>query len=229
MGGRMGEKYGMRLRLSSLLLIFSLFFTFPFENARALDFTDVKSFFEEIAWAVARGITKGTSATEFSPDKTCTYQQIIVMIYRSAGSPEPKTAWPFDEKSAIKPDTEAGKAFHWAYESGMLDEWLEFCVGLVVRNGKILITDKMAVSQKSGGCTRKCAVTFLWHLAGAPEPTNSNLPFTDVSPDDPSYKAIAWAVETKITNGTSETLFSSDSICTRLHIALFLYRYYHAS
>ena len=36
-----------------------------------------------VAWAVANGVTKGTSATAFSPDSACTRGQIVTFLYRA--------------------------------------------------------------------------------------------------------------------------------------------------
>jgi uncharacterized repeat protein (TIGR02543 family) len=74
-------------------------------------------------------------------------------------------------------------------------------------------------------CTRAQAVTFLWRTAGEPEPTLTEMPYVDVSPDDYYYKAVLWAIEMGITKGTSDTTFSPDDECTRAHIATFLWRY----
>jgi hypothetical protein len=73
-------------------------------------------------------------------------------------------------------------------------------------------------------CTRAQAVTFLWRAAGSPEPTSTEMPYTDVSANAYYYKAVLWAVEEGITEGTSETTFSPDQTCTRAHIATFLWR-----
>ena len=73
-------------------------------------------------------------------------------------------------------------------------------------------------------CTREQAVTLLWRAAGCPEPKATTCDFTDVSESDYSYKAILWAVENNITNGTSATTFSPKATCTRAHIVTFLYR-----
>ena len=56
-----------------------------------------------------------------------------------------------------------------------------------------------------------------------PEPVN---PFTDVQEGAYYYDAVLWAVkhEPQITNGTSETLFSPDAVCTRGQIVTFLWR-----
>ena len=53
-------------------------------------FTDVKdgAFYTKAAiWAVEQEITKGTSATSFSPNKTCTRGEFVTFLYRMAGSP----------------------------------------------------------------------------------------------------------------------------------------------
>ena len=73
-------------------------------------------------------------------------------------------------------------------------------------------------------CTRAQAVTFLWRAAGSPEPTASEMTFTDVKADAYYYKAVLWAVENKITSGMSDTLFAPDATCSRSQIVTFLYR-----
>ena len=75
------------------------------------------------------------------------------------------------------------------------------------------------------GCTRAQVVTFLWRAAGKPEPASSKNPFTDVAETAYYYKAVLWAVEQGITNGTSDTTFSPDETCTRAQIVTFLWRY----
>lgn len=73
-------------------------------------------------------------------------------------------------------------------------------------------------------CTRGQAVTFLWRAAGMPEPTGAENPFADISGEDYCYKAVLWAAETGVTNGTSPTAFSPDNPCTRGQVVTFLYR-----
>lgn len=76
----------------------------------------------------------------------------------------------------------------------------------------------------NGTCTRAHAVTFLWRASGQPEPKTTNMPFRDVKPGSYYEKAVLWAVENKITNGTSTTTFSPDENCTRAQIVTFLWR-----
>ena len=65
-------------------------------------------------------------------------------------------------------------------------------------------------------------MTFLWRAAGCPESETSATQFADV--DEGAYyaKAVAWAVENGVTNGTSATTFSPDA--TRAQIVTLLYR-----
>ena len=49
-------------------------------------FTDVSEkdyFFKAVLWAVERGITRGTDATHFSPQETCSSAEIVTFVYRA--------------------------------------------------------------------------------------------------------------------------------------------------
>ena len=72
--------------------------------------------------------------------------------------------------------------------------------------------------------TRAMLVTVLWRMAEQPEPT-VEVPFTDTSRTDYYAKAVAWAYENKVVNGTSPTTFEPDGMITREQIATILYRY----
>jgi hypothetical protein len=73
--------------------------------------------------------------------------------------------------------------------------------------------------------TRGQAVTFLWRASGCPEPENPGAAsrFTDLT-QDYYKKAVAWAVETGVTNGVDETHFDPEGTLTTAHIVTFLYR-----
>ncbi|MDD4510404.1 MAG: Ig-like domain repeat protein [Oscillospiraceae bacterium] len=73
-------------------------------------------------------------------------------------------------------------------------------------------------------CTRAQAVTFLWRAMGSPEPTATNCPFTDMDADAYYYKAVLWAMEKGITEGTSDTSFTPDALVTRSQTVTFLWR-----
>ncbi len=72
--------------------------------------------------------------------------------------------------------------------------------------------------------TRAQVVTMLYRMAGAPE-TDAAAAFADV-PEDAYYAdALAWAVETGVTEGVSETEFAPDMDVTREQFVTFLYRF----
>lgn len=74
-------------------------------------------------------------------------------------------------------------------------------------------------------CTRGQTVTFLWRAAGSPEPTTTVNPFTDVKESDYFYKAVLWAYENGITQGTTVAEFSPNATVTRGQTVTFLYRF----
>ena len=78
--------------------------------------------------------------------------------------------------------------------------------------------------EPNGICLRGHVVTFLWRAAGSPEPETKDNPFTDVKEGAFYYKAVLWAVENGITNGTSATTFSPNAECNRASVVTFLYR-----
>ena len=82
--------------------------------------------------------------------------------------------------------------------------------------------------------TRAEMVYHLWQLAGSPEPITSINAFSDLSSlSTQERKAIRWAVEENITNGTSittgttATTFTPDRTCVRSEVFTFLYRYFN--
>ena len=61
----------------------------PAPKSTVNPFTDVKSgsyCYEAVLWAVEQGITKGTTATTFSPNATCTRGQAVTFLCRAVGT-----------------------------------------------------------------------------------------------------------------------------------------------
>ena len=113
-------------------------------------FTDVSKdayYYDAVLWAVAQGITNGTSATTFSPDATVTRGQTAAFLWRVAKQPQvDQTANPFAD---VTQDAYYYNAVLWA-------------VAKEITNG----TSSTTFSPDQG-CTRAQIVTFLWR-------TNSN-------------------------------------------------------
>lgn len=169
-------------------------------------FDDVEKdtyYYDAVEWAVTNGITTGTSANTFSPDMVCTRAQAIVFLWRAAGSPDSKiTKVSFDDVAA---DSYYYNAMLWAIDNG-------------ITNGTSTTT-----FSPDAECTRAQIVTFLWRAQKSPT-SKKTVPFTDVANDAYYVDAVAWAVEEKITTGTSATAFSPDADCTRAQIVTFLWR-----
>lgn len=169
-------------------------------------FVDVKEgayYYDAVLWAVEQKITSGTSATTFSPDASCTRAQMVTFLWRAAGSPKVENGKnPFTD---VKADAYYYDAVLWAVEKG-------------VTSGTSATT-----FSPDATVTRGQTVTFLYRNAGSPE-VSGMMPFTDVEADAYYAKAVQWAVQQKITTGTSETTFSPMSDCTRGQIVTFLYR-----
>ena len=51
------------------------------------DISENAYFYKAVLWAVEQGITKGTTATTFSPGNTVSRAQVVTFLYRSANSP----------------------------------------------------------------------------------------------------------------------------------------------
>ena len=179
------------------------------EDGSLNPFQDVPSdayYFEAVNWAVANNVTNGTSETTFSPDVGCTRAQVVTFLWRAAGQPEPTEGTnPFTD---VKEGTYYYKAVLWAVEKG-------------ITNGTSETT-----FDPDETCTRAQIVTFLWRREGKPAPTGANNPFADVKPSAYFGSAVLWAVETGITNGTSETTFEPNEDCTRAQVVTFLFRAY---
>ena len=164
-------------------------------------FTDVPAdayFANPVKWAVEKKITAGTTPTTFSPEVTCSHAHILTFLWNAAGCPEPTVSNPFTNISA---NDYYYKAALWAYENGMLSG--------NTFDGNL-------------PCTRSETVTYMWQAAGKPSVTKETT-FTDVAGDAAYVQAVAWAVDAKVTAGTSATTFSPDATCTRGQIVTFLY------
>ncbi|MBR6321384.1 MAG: S-layer homology domain-containing protein [Lachnospiraceae bacterium] len=165
------------------------------------DVSSLASYYNSVQWAVQNGIISGTSKTAFSPDKPCTRYQFAVMLYKLAGKPDVSGV-----KIPFK-DVPAKASYHdavaWAYNSGIISG-----------------TSKTTFSPDKT-VTRYQVVQMLYKMAGKPAVSGTN-PFTDVSESSSYYKAVLWAVQNKITSGTTASTFSPNAGCKRYQMVVFL-------
>ena len=94
-----------------------------------------------VAWAIERGITKGTSDTTFSPNMVCTRGQIVTFLARFAGVQDATTQSVFSD---VKSTDYFAAAVKWAKDNG-------------VTSGT-----SAATFSPSADCTRGQIVTFLY-------------------------------------------------------------------
>ena len=176
------------------------------EPADETPFTDVSAdspYADAILWAAKNGVTQGKTATTFGPSDPCTRGQIVTFLWRAAGSPAAKgtATVPAD----VAPGSYCYDAVAWALENG-------------ITKGT---TD--TTFSPDAPCTRGQAVTFLFRAQGG-SASGAATAFTDVAAGSYCADAVAWAVESGVTKGTTATTFSPDAPCTRGQIVTFLFR-----
>lgn len=177
------------------------FFKNPFYDVRSTAY-----YYSAVMWAYyyTPQITSGTEENYFSPTEHCTRSQVVTFLWRAAGCPEPtSTAMPFKD---VKRGEYYYKAVLWALETGITEG---------VDKTHFAPLDEV---------TRGQFVTFLWRYFGSPSPTNMSNGFKDVYSRDYYYKAVLWASENGITNGTGNGKFSPENTCERCEVVSFMYR-----
>ena len=184
--------------------------TLAIKVKQTMNFVDVHTydyFYDSVQWAVNLGITKGTSATTFSPKQGCTRAQIVTFLWRAANSPAPRSST--NKFTDVYATTHADymKAIIWATEQGITTG---------TGNGKFSPDDT---------CTRAQIVTFLYRFKSNPAVYGS-LNFSDVNKTEHAafYNAILWAVNNKITTGYGNGIFDPNGTCNRGDAVTFLYR-----
>ncbi len=153
-----------------------------------------------------KNVVKGyANQTEFRPANVCTRAQMVTFIWRLMGEPAPKAkTCKFND---VKETDYFYKACIWGNENHIVEGYKDGSFGPQIT------------------CARKHAVTFLWRLAGKPEPKTKENKFSDVKTKDYYYKATLWASETKILAGYDDGTFRPEGDCLRRQMVTFLYKY----
>lgn len=180
-----------------------------------LPFTDVStgdSFYNAVKWNYDNNFIKGTSATTFRPYNTITRGQIVLILYRHAGSP-PVTAGASTYSDLPANDEEMGRAILWATEKGIVQGYGNGLFGPKnnVRNqelAKILYL----YNALRGGST-----------AGT---VDLNATFTD-SADISAWAApyVQWAVANGVMGAYDSTNFRPQTAPMRCRVAVNIYNY----
>ena len=157
-------------------------------------------------YLTAAGVVKGyANQTEFRPSNDCTRAQMVTFLYRMQGEPGTKSdVCKFDD---VKSTDYFFKPVIWAVERG-------------ITTG---VSEKKFDPQRV--CTRAQTVTFLWRMAGKPEPGANAKTFPDVKKSDYFYKATLWASDLEILVGLPDGTFNPQGKCLRRQMVTFLYKY----
>ncbi|MBQ4180929.1 MAG: S-layer homology domain-containing protein [Firmicutes bacterium] len=166
---------------------------------KTIPFTDVAKsdyFYDSVVWAFNSDpqITDGTSATTFSPAKTCTRGQVVTFLWRACGCPEPKTSKnPFTD---VKESDYFYKPVLWAVECGITD-------------GTTPTTFSPANT-----CKNSHILTFIWRAEGEPDKTGEGSWYTD---------ALNWAEKTGMLKGSYTGKYGVNADCPRANVVYYLY------
>lgn len=120
--------------------------TLAIKVKQTMNFVDVHTydyFYDSVQWAVNLDITKGTSATTFSPKQGCTRAQIVTFLYRFKSNPAVYGSLNFSD---------VNKTEHAAFYNAIL--WAV--------NNKITTGYGNGIFDPNGTCNRGDAVTFLY-------------------------------------------------------------------
>ena len=172
-----------------------------------IDITAGTYYYDPVLWAAENNITNGYGSSDiFAPDVDCTRAQLLTLLWRAAGEPEPAS----DENPFV--DVRSSDYYYtavlWASEQGILAGY-----------------GRSNLCNPDGICTRGQVATILHRYFDEPAASSSTNPFTDVEEGAYYYDAVLWAVEEEITNGYgSSDIFNPDGNCTRAQVVTFLYR-----
>lgn len=143
------------------------------------------------------GLLNGTSAGQFSPDRTVTRGMLAVVLHRMAGTPEAAEGEPFAD---VAEDAWYAPAIRWASATGVMGGY-----------GAGLFGPENAI-------TREQLAAALWRRAGCPEAQAAD--FTDAAAISAyARNAVDWARANQIMNGQSDGSFGPADVLTRAQLA----------
>ena len=197
----------MRKGMTALLLCLSLCLSAAAGNAGTASenvtrFSDVSPedyFASAVEWALERGITKGTSATAFSPSAPCTRAQVVTFLWRAKGCPEPDAQNGFSD---VRKGAYYYQSVLWAVENA-------------VTNG---VTEKFFAPHLD--CSRAQILTMLWRDAGSPA-TSGEGEIASAYKDHWAVGALAWAEDSGMLE-ENKAAFRPNDACPRADVIFYL-------
>ena len=148
--------------IAVLLALCMVFTLLPFGSAAA-NFTDLEPgayYLEAVDWALKHNpvITKGTTDSTFSPNQTCTRDQVVTFLWRAFGAEKMFITNPFVD---VLPTDYFYNSAVWASRE------------------KITTGTDAKHFSPTLPCSREQVATFLWRAKGSPAPKSAASPFTD--------------------------------------------------
>jgi hypothetical protein len=174
------------------------------------DVTDTNQYYYVPAlWAASEGLIQGMDDGSFNPSGDATRAQMITILWRAAGEPEPtSTVNPFTDVVDTEYTHWYYKAVLWGVEKGII-------------HGMTATT-----FEPNTVCSRAMILTMLYRAEGEPDAGDNN-PFVDVKDTASTnwyYDAVLWAAENGVANGMDATHFVPATECARAAMVTFLYR-----
>lgn len=179
-----------------------------------LPFTDVSTsdtFYDAVKWNYDNNFIKGTTATTFRPDNKITRGQIVLILYRHAGSPSVNTSP--DLYKDMPGDAEMCRAILWATQTGIVEGYGNGLFGPNndVRNQEL------------------AKILYLYNaLRGGSTSGTVNLGTTFTDSSDISAWAVPyvqWAVANSVMGAYDGTYFRPQTSPTRSQVAVNIYNY----
>ncbi|MBR6025707.1 MAG: S-layer homology domain-containing protein [Firmicutes bacterium] len=168
----------------------------------AATYTDVNKgdwFEESVSWGVSEEIMTPAKPTLFGVETPQTRADVILSMWKAAGSPGKKASAKGVESS--DPQSDLSVALTWAVENELIS--------------------KYQASFTTDVLNRQEVIDYMYSANGSPDVNAVNPAFSDVSVDNSS---VSWAKDNNITYGVGQNLFAPDLACSKAMLITFLYR-----
>ncbi len=184
------------------------------ETSKLKEFKDVKDgdwYKDSVEYVSEKGLFKGTSEDEFSPNRTMNRAMLVTVLHRLAGEPQPNTS--SNKFTDIDANGYYAEAVNWAVENGIIN-------GI---DSETFGTDS--------NISREQLVTILYRYAKLLNKASSNsnnvlTKYEDESEiSDYAEEAFAWAVSEGIITGRTTTTLSPKGTGTRAEVATMIMRF----
>ena len=166
---------------------------------------------DSVEYVSEKGLFKGTSEDEFSPNRTMNRAMLVTVLHRLAGEPQPNTS--SNKFTDIDANGYYAEAVNWAVENGIIN-------GI---DSETFGTDS--------NISREQLVTILYRYAKLLNKASSNsnnvlTKYEDESEiSDYAEEAFAWAVSEGIITGRTTTTLSPKGTGTRAEVATMIMRF----